>query len=168
MPTVAKNIKEAIAETEKNKNNLTKAKTKIDNKLVSLGGQSATDLSDVPNKIGQITNNLFKKAAFHNNWRKKYSSSGTFFGERIEFPVNFTPEFIAFDIEVWNNRDVSPRYSHRTIIDSYYSLMQPLEFATITNLNIQKESNKFVVTFDINSNAYDWELYVTRAYIYGK
>lgn len=63
MPIMAKNIKDAIAETEKNKNNLVQAKTKIDNKIQNLGGQKPTNIFDIANKIEGMVNTQYKKIA---------------------------------------------------------------------------------------------------------
>ena len=61
MPIMAKNIKDAIAETEKNKNNLVQAKTKIDNKIQNLGGQKPTNIFEIANKIEGMFNTQYKK-----------------------------------------------------------------------------------------------------------
>ena len=55
--------------TEINRTNTSKEKAKkdkvnINNKLVSLGGQSATDLSKVPEKIQQMVTGNYKKLAY--------------------------------------------------------------------------------------------------------
>ena len=103
MPTVAKNIKEAIAETEKNKNNLTTAKTNIDNKLVSLGGQSAINLNDTPNKIEQMVTTQYEKMAIiQPSWRKKIKEiNGR--SQTIDFKIPFEYKYISFEFSSHHN-----------------------------------------------------------------
>lgn len=45
------NLKNAINDTDAKKNKLQTVATKIDNKLVAIGGEKAVNLADVPNKI---------------------------------------------------------------------------------------------------------------------
>lgn len=52
-----------INRTETNKNKTKQVATNIDNKLVELGGEQATDLSDVPNKMGAMVTTQYKKIA---------------------------------------------------------------------------------------------------------
>ena len=53
-----------INNTNTQKENIKTVANNIDNKLVSLGGQSATDLSDVPEKIQQMVTKNYKKLAY--------------------------------------------------------------------------------------------------------
>lgn len=52
-----------INNTNTQKENIKTVANNIDNKLVSLGGQSATDLSKVPEKIQQMVTKNYKKYA---------------------------------------------------------------------------------------------------------
>lgn len=116
MPTVAKNIKDAIAETEKNKNNLTKAKTKIDNKIQNLGGQKPTNIFDVANKIEGMVNTQFKKIAILNINKVLWPMGGGTGSKNVDFKINFTPIHAFAEVETTHD------YVHcNAVISNHYS-----------------------------------------------
>lgn len=98
MPTVAKNIKDAIAETEKNKNNLVQAKTKIDNKIQNLGGQKPTNIFDIANKIEGMVNTQYKKIAMgtvsNDRVKRVNTNTGGYNSKDIKLNINFVPKRI--------------------------------------------------------------------------
>lgn len=57
-------LKDAINNTNTQKENIKTVATKIDNKLVELGGEQATDLSDVANKMEGMVGQYKKIAIF--------------------------------------------------------------------------------------------------------
>lgn len=56
-------LKDTINNTNTQKENIKTVATQIDNKLVELGGEQATDLSDVPNKMEGMVNTQYVKIA---------------------------------------------------------------------------------------------------------
>ena len=52
-----------INRTETNKNKTKQVATNIDNKLIELGGEQATDLTDVPNKMEVMVKTQYKRVA---------------------------------------------------------------------------------------------------------
>lgn len=91
------NLKQEINRTETNKNKTKQVAINIDNKLVELGGEQATDLSDVVNKMGAMVTKNYKKVAVID-----FSSSPIHWGSKnggmeMEFPkipinVDFQPK----------------------------------------------------------------------------
>ena len=53
-------LTDTINNTNKQKENIKTVANNIDNKLIELGGERATDLADVPNKI-QNVKTMYKK-----------------------------------------------------------------------------------------------------------
>lgn len=98
MPIMAKNIKDAIAETEKNKNNLTQAKTKIDNKIQNLGGQKSANIFDIANKIEGMVNTQYKKIAMgrvESDFIKcVFTGENDYNNKTITLNINFVPKRI--------------------------------------------------------------------------
>ena len=78
-------LKNAINNTNAQKENIKTVANNIDNKLIELGGERATDLADVPNKI-QNVKTMYKKTATggdiaipdHVNWSGKIKINLTF------------------------------------------------------------------------------------------
>lgn len=91
-------LKNTINNTNTHKENIKTVATQIDNKLVELGGEQATDLSDVANKMGAMVTGNYKKVADveinSNTYKHEYyygdgNSSATF---TIPFnPLSFNP-----------------------------------------------------------------------------
>lgn len=70
--------------------------TNIDNKLVELGGERATDLADVVNKMGAMVGQ-YKKIAIGN--KTNFSvSSGRINELKINMNLDFTPEIIFCNV----------------------------------------------------------------------
>ncbi len=105
MPIMAKNIKDAIAETEKNKNNLVQAKTKIDNKIQNLGGQKPINIFDVANKIEGMVNTQYKKIAMgyvSSDFVQRVNTNTDGYNSKvIKLNINFIPKrIILINLEV--------------------------------------------------------------------
>ena len=121
-------LKDAINNTNTQKENVKKVATQIDNKLVELGGEQATDLSDVPNKM-QYMIGQYKKVAIINlnktvylvNTNKENFKEGT---EKITLNLNFTPSLIILkfkEITVKPNPSGNPNLTkkiEREMMDS--------------------------------------------------
>lgn len=88
-------LKDEINRTETEKNKTKTVATNIDNKLVELGGQRAIDLSDVPNKIGAMVKENYKRVA------KIATNTVIPIRQTIRIPINvsFTPTDIFLRIE---------------------------------------------------------------------
>ena len=82
-----------INRTETEKEKVKKVATQIDNKLVALGGQQATDLADVPNKMQEMTKQYSKFATGDLDITLDYYASNQNF-VNIDIPVNFDPKII--------------------------------------------------------------------------
>ena len=91
-----------ITEINRINTNKEKAKTvsvKIDNKLVELGGEQATDLNDVPNKMQKMVDNYIKYALFKNNILTQKTDvynlkCVTNYYLLESFPINFKTSFL--------------------------------------------------------------------------
>ena len=80
-------LTDTINNTNKQKDNLKTVATKIDNKLVELGGERATDLADVANKMeGMITENYKKCAKIV--FEKQFNGIGHDRFSNINIPIN--------------------------------------------------------------------------------
>lgn len=64
---MALKIKDAINKTEQIKNNTSKIKENINNKLVEIGGNRANNLASVPDEITNLTNNFENYAVIEIN-----------------------------------------------------------------------------------------------------
>ena len=62
-------LKNTINNTNTHKENIKTVATQIDNKLVELGGEQATDLSDVANKMGAMTEQYLQYASINTSIR---------------------------------------------------------------------------------------------------
>ena len=82
-----------INRTETEKEKVKKVATQIDNKLVALGGQQATDLADVPNKMQEMTKQYSKFATGNLDIRLDYSASSQEYVD-IDIPINFDAKII--------------------------------------------------------------------------
>lgn len=107
------NLKSEIDRLNNNKEKTKRAATNIDNKLVELGGERATDLADVPNKIGSMIRENYKKIAIIDVsgdvslWTKKETS--------IKVNVDFTPSRLFIRLQ---NKypEIGPK--RKAVIDS--------------------------------------------------
>lgn len=82
-----------INRTETEKEKVKKVATQIDNKLVALGGQQATDLADVANKMQEMTKQYSKFATGNLDIRLDYSASSQEYVD-IDIPINFDAKII--------------------------------------------------------------------------
>lgn len=110
-------LKSTINNTNTQKENVKKVATNIDNKLVELGGERATDLADVANKMeGMVTTQYVKIAEGEYNSdlkvRDEDRKEGTLinneylqFEKKIPLNLNFTPKRIIFKFEYMNRSE---------------------------------------------------------------
>jgi hypothetical protein len=91
-----------INRTNTQKENIKKVATQIDDKLVALGGERATDLFDVPNKFKTLTTSSYKKIAILKpDWELVYDPNGSFSVKKtfsIDVPFEISEFFIKFTI----------------------------------------------------------------------
>ena len=92
------NLKQEINRTEAEKNKTKQVAINIDNKLVELGGEQATDLADVPNKMGAMVKGNYKRfASVSKRVNISYSSGGG--TQKINTSFLFKPEIIIIFIK---------------------------------------------------------------------
>ena len=86
-------LKNTINNTNTHKENIKQVATQINNKLVELGGEQATNLSDVANKMGAMVTGNYKKIA-NIEVNKDATADGVYKGY-FSLPLNlsFKPEF---------------------------------------------------------------------------
>ncbi|EEA86050.1 hypothetical protein [Peptacetobacter hiranonis] len=106
-------LKNTINNTNTQKENLKTVANNIDNKLVELGGERATDLADVVNKMDTMVGQYKKIAEGEYNSDLKVrdnDSQGTLinneylqFEKKIPLNLNFTPKRIIFKFEYMNH-----------------------------------------------------------------
>ena len=85
-------LKSTINNTNIQKENIKTVANNIDNKLVELGGERATDLSDVVNKMGAMVKGNYKKVAMGNLKRQIFLKRGQ--SIRFELPIDFKYTFV--------------------------------------------------------------------------
>lgn len=93
-----------INRTETEKNKTKTVATNIDNKLVELGGEQATDLSDVPNKMGVMVKENYKKVAIIDvtvDWKAEMVNNRTtpFTITASMVKIDFTPKFYILEFK---------------------------------------------------------------------
>ena len=89
-----------INRTETEKNKTKQVAVNIDNKLIELGGERATDLADVPNKIEILTNEytkyalikMFKRGTVYTNPKVNNKSNPTIIKINFDKQLEFLPE----------------------------------------------------------------------------
>lgn len=109
-------LKDTINSTNTEKEKVKKVATQIDNKLVELGGQHATDLADVPNKIGaMVTKNYKRITRFNLNKDITYTNSDL---KSFVIPLNLeyvpTEIIIRFGCNSNPNIITSSKYSYNS------------------------------------------------------
>lgn len=155
------NLKQEINRTEAEKNKTKQVAINIDNKLVELGGEQATDLADVPNKMGAMVTEQYRKVAFIDipqgiEIPNIYNGVAPF-TRTINYNISFTPKIVVFggtdymsdDI---NNKEQAFIFTARQNISGQdwlghpftrkYHVSNPinLRITSITNKQIQFES----------------------------
>lgn len=95
-------LKTEIDNTNTQRENLKTVANKIDNKLVELGGEQATNLSDVPNKMGAMVGQYKKVANIKSNISIPSKKTIT-----ITTNLSFIPSIIIADIDNLSGNDFS-------------------------------------------------------------
>lgn len=90
-------LTDTINNTNTQKENIKTVANNIDNKLVELGGEKATNLADVVNKMGAMVTENYKKIAMGELNQSSYLSSGI---NDFKFPINFKASRIMFRLVV--------------------------------------------------------------------
>lgn len=112
-------LKNTINNTNKQKENLKIVANKIDNKLMELGGEQATDLSDVPNKMNGMISQYKKIAITNMNNPVTFATEPQWSTTDIYLYANFHPSEIIViigpnkDFHVCNSKE---NYSKETSI----------------------------------------------------
>ena len=117
-----------ISNTNTQKENIKKVANKIDNKLMELGGEQATDLSDVSNKIIALKK-VCKKRAIVNINKTVYASMDSK-TESININLDFNPS-MAF---VYINNNIVTNNNLKYYVNNQESSSNPTT-CRITNLN---------------------------------
>lgn len=96
-----------INRTNTEKNKTKQVATNIDNKLVELGGERATDLNDVPNKMGVMIKDNYKKVAILQ--KKMTFDNSNLTPTPVKVPVNlsFKPSRILAHFTHNNTDDIN-------------------------------------------------------------
>ena len=95
-------LKDTINDTNKQKENIKTVANNIDNKLVELGGERATDLFDVPKKIPKMISENYQKVAILRPNKRidlEYNTTKT---ETINIDVPFEVGFFCIKIHFYN------------------------------------------------------------------
>lgn len=130
-------LKDTINNTNTQKENLKTVANNIDNKLVELGGERATNLADVTNKMEGMVNTQYVKIAEgeYNSNLSVYDEErkeGTLinneylqFEKKIPLNLNFTPKRIIFKFEYMNHSEtIKPGLNYEPYglsVDSKYN-----------------------------------------------
>lgn len=104
-------LKNTINNTNTQKENIKTVANNIDNKLVELGGEQAIDLSDVPNKINQLSKQYKKYAKVVYNRKINGSTSGYDAYANFYIPIEnlgFNPTFAIIQLAHMSNNNVIP------------------------------------------------------------
>lgn len=92
-------LKSTINNTNTQKENVKKVAINIDNKLVELGGEQATSLADVVNKMGAMVGQYFKGALLKPNKKltvRRYEDQIF----RIDTNLTFTPTKVLITLKI--------------------------------------------------------------------
>ena len=111
-------LKDAINNTNKQKENVKTVANKIDNKLVELGGEQAVNLADVPNKIGAMVNTQYVKIAegtynsdlivnYDSNLPNREDPKYAYVDINIPISIDFEPERVILRFEYMRDGEVS-------------------------------------------------------------
>ena len=127
-----KDLKSTIDNTNTQKENIKTVATNIDNKLVELGGERATDLADVPNKIEDMFNKIDLKYQAKGTYNQKLDIShpatnkgNPIIGKKqifnIPININFVPKKIILIIDkiVPEKDSLAYKYEHLNSITLY-------------------------------------------------
>lgn len=176
MPTEARNLKSTVIETENNKNNLKTVATQIDNKLVELGGEQATDLSDVVNKMQKMSEEYLKYAYIRNYYKKfddfSLCAPANDWGEEVvlEFDTNFSFIPKTLFIKIFGKMkaavsgvrsfsgDELTNYRNNTYRVSFYQ--QDYELQLDMNILSEKKSEIRFKARNVGASAYEDIIYV--------
>ena len=104
-------LKNAINNTNAQKENIKTVANNIDNKLIELGGERATDLADVPNKIQKMRENYIMCAEGNfGGTEYKYSINGDTGIKVITLNLNltFVPKILLIEFEAKNSNAFNP------------------------------------------------------------
>lgn len=136
-------LKNTINNTNTHKENIKQVATQIDNKLVELGGEQATDLSDVANKMGAMVTGNYKKVAILDIDKTEY---GDEYWKETEIPINldFTPSIVIISIQPTNG---NTRYAPHSMVNIYNNSMenQIPSVGSVVNGYIKSVNNKSII-----------------------
>lgn len=138
-------LKDTINNTNTQKESIKTVANNIDSKLVELGGERATDLADVPNKIEKTMNEYSKIATIYPDMIFKCTR-----GEiNINYNLDFTPDFAIISIvrteniyEIETSFDTRDKRSFISTTTGYNTYFYYLECMSITNKNLKLYNNE--------------------------
>ena len=126
-----------INRTETNKNKTKTVATNIDTKLVELGGEQATDLAEVPNKIDEaIKNNLRKSAVI--NLGGIQNEGKDFFRKDFSDALDFKPQKAILEFKLKGNEPASNGSFIERILYTKYAVEMEQGKTTILALQVAK------------------------------
>lgn len=162
-------LRDNIDNTNTQKDNLKTVATQIDNKLVELGGEQATDLSDVANKMGAMVSEYSQYASIdvnipipRNVQIPRVKEETVVFSSEIIKNLNFDSktEKLFIDARIYTNSGDYPNYDKTVamILTTENSLLvrfpyYPNEWLEVY-IRIKKISNEKSL-FEIVGNYYD-------------
>ncbi len=147
-------LTDTINNTNKQKENVKIVATEIDNKLVELGGERATDLADVVNKMEGMVNTQYVKIAYgesSDGFRIiNRHGNGQPFEQFFEIPINlnFEPKRIIVSFEKTGDytRTYVTSYIHGFSLDSKYHTQQNPAFIGLSNnVDSSKAKNNNII-----------------------
>ena len=134
------NLKQEINRTETNKNKTKQVATNIDNKLVELGGERATDLSDVANKMeGMVTGNYKKIATMKPN--KTFNTQELTKGVSLSTQAEFTITDFIIKIGIYFHSDLLATMNIRKNNVFKFSLLYESNSRTYYDFDVKKVNN---------------------------
>ena len=155
-------LKDEINNTNTQKDNLKTVANSIDNKLVELGGEQATNLADVPNKMNGMISQ-YKKIAI--GGRKHFRVEDKINELRIDMNLDFTPTIIFCN--VWrvsmfeNDRFCGTADSRYNINDGNNNVTDEYVGSYFASFKIKEDSiskKDFTVLLDPLAGEYEFEI----------
>lgn len=130
-------LKDAINNTNTQKENIKTVANNIDNKLVELGGEKATDLSDVANKMEGMVGQYKKFATGDLNYKASLNS-GQGFNKTL--PIDFPLKY--FFIEVTKGYNSNSAYNEHGVLRAINLNENQYVASCVFSVNIQNAEKK--------------------------
>lgn len=140
-------LTDTINNTNTQKENVKQVATQIDNKLIELGGERATDLNDVANKIGAMVTENYKKIAEIDSYKVSFKEGET---KTLTYslPLKFNPTRLIIGLgnfdggDKWYKIVLDTKYRKQASMSNYASVELIGEVGKRVTLKIKSESTK--------------------------